>query len=223
MRAKFGPDALATLDALGNLAMAYLEVGKDDLAIPLFEEAAAGIEKQRFQHPFADLCINNLIGCHERLKQFDQAEAWRRKWLAVVKEKSGADSLDYASQLAALGLNLLQQKKRAEAEPLLRECLAIREKSEPDAWTTFNAQSLLGGALLGQKKYAEAEPLLLKGYEGMKAHETTIPPTASARIPQALDRLIELYTATNKPDDVKKWQAARAKYLNASPSPWQQK
>ncbi len=41
-------------------------------------------------------------------------------------------------------MGLLEQKKWTEAEPLLRECLAIREKKEPDAWTTFNTKSLPG-------------------------------------------------------------------------------
>jgi TolA-binding protein len=120
-----------------------------------------------------------------------------------------------------LGLNLLQQKKWSGAEPLLRECLAIREKKEPNSWTTFNTQSMLGGSLLGQKKYADAEPLLLKGYEGMKAREKTIPPLwpATARIPEALDRLIELYTATDRPDEAKKWRDERAKYPEVAPPP----
>jgi eukaryotic-like serine/threonine-protein kinase len=102
-----------------------------------------------------------------------------------------------------------------EAEPALRESLAIREKKEPDDWRTFNTRSLLGGALLGQKKYADAEPLLLKGYEGMKQRVKSIPPQGNTRIPEALDRLIELYTAMNKPDEVKKWQAERANYPEA--------
>jgi hypothetical protein len=89
---------------------------------------------------------------------------------------------------------------------------AIREKAEPDAWTTFNTRSLLGGALLGRKEYAEAEPLLREGYEGMKAREKSIPPQGSTRIPKALDRLIELYTATNKPEEVRKWRVERARY-----------
>ncbi len=59
---------------------------------------------------------------------------------------------------------------------------------------------------------------MLAGYEGMKQREKTIPPQGRARLPEALDRLIELYTATNKPDEVKKWQAERAKYLEAEPS-----
>ena len=64
---------------------------------------------------------------------------------------------------------------------------------------------------------------MLAGYEGMKQREKTIPPQASTRIPEALDRLIELYTATNKPDEVKKWQAERAKYPEAAPPPGEKK
>ena len=135
----------------------------------------------------------------------------------MVKADVGIATPAYAGELAALGLLLLKQQKWADAEPILRESLAIREKTQPDHWSTFNTQSLLGGALLGQKKYASAEPLLLKGYEGMRAREKTIPPQATIRIPESLDRLIELTTATNKPDEVKKWQAERAKYPEAKP------
>jgi hypothetical protein len=38
------------------------------------------------------------------------------------------------------------------------------------------------------------------------------------RIPEALDRLIELYTATKRPDEAKKWKAERAKYPDAKPA-----
>lgn len=33
----------------------------------------------------------------------------------------------------------------------------------------------------------------------------------NTRIPEALDRLIQLYIETNKPDEVKKWQAEKDK------------
>ena len=46
----------------------------------------------------------------------------------------------------------------------------------------------------------------------MKTREKTIPAQSGVRIPEALDRLIELYTAINKPDEAKKWRAERAKY-----------
>jgi len=146
-----------------------------------------------------------------------------REQLPETRKALPKDSPDLAGMLSHFGLILVQQKKWIEAEPHLRESLAIREKKEPDDWRTFNTTSVLGGALLGQKKYTEAEPLLRKGYEGMKQREKTIPPEARVRLPEALDRLIELYTATNKPDEVKKWQAERAKYPAAGLTPAEKK
>ena len=49
----------------------------------------------------------------------------------------------------------------------------------------------------------------------MKTREKAIPAQQSTRMPEALDRLIELYTALNQPDEAKKWQAERAKYPEA--------
>ncbi|MGI8981733.1 MAG: hypothetical protein ACR2FY_21090 [Pirellulaceae bacterium] len=46
----------------------------------------------------------------------------------------------------------------------------------------------------------------------MKQREAKIPEQGKIRLPEALDRLIELYTASDKPDEVKKWQGERAKY-----------
>jgi hypothetical protein len=65
---------------------------------------------------------------------------------------------------------------------------------------------MLGEALLGQKKYAEAEPLLLSGYDGLKQREKTIPPQAKVRLIEALQRLVKLYEAPDKPDEATKWR-----------------
>ena len=145
------------------------------------------------------------------MKQYDQAEAWRRKCLAVVKEQHGPESAEYAIELTGLGSNLLQQDKLADAEPFLQESLAIRRKLQPEVWTTFNTQSLLGAALLGQQKYADAEPHLVQGYEGMKKSEKDLghkhhgPPTRQ-RLTEALERLVQLYDAWDKPVDAAKWR-----------------
>jgi tetratricopeptide (TPR) repeat protein len=211
---KLGADHPDTLISINNLAEGYRAAGKLNLALPLYEEAAAGIEKRRYLHEHAHLIIPSIVSALEAARQYPQAESWRRKWLAVVKERDGADSTTYASELAALARNLLRQEHWSEAETALTECLAIRQSKQPDAWTTFNSQSLLGGALLGQKKYADAEPHLLSGYVGMKERERTIPPQGAIRLHEALDRLIELYAATDKPDEVTKW---RAKYPQSKP------
>jgi serine/threonine-protein kinase len=58
--------------------------------------------------------------------------------LAEARKALPKDSPQLAGMLAQLSLSLVQQKKWTEAEPVLRECLAIREKAQPDLWSTFN-------------------------------------------------------------------------------------
>jgi non-specific serine/threonine protein kinase/serine/threonine-protein kinase len=209
---ELGADRPETLIALASLATAYQAAGRMSEAIPLFEQAATGIAKQRFQQERAGLIVGDTIIAYVRAGKFDKAEGWCRQWLPVLKRSADVDTPAYPNVLSILGLSCLKQKKWADAEPVLRESLAIREKKTPDNWGMFSTQSMLGGALLGQKKYADAEPLLLKGYEGMKQREETIPKDGKVRFTEAIDRLIEFYAATNKPDDAKKWRAERAKY-----------
>jgi hypothetical protein len=56
-----------------------------------------------------------------------------------------------------------------------------------------------------------------EGYESARAAKDDF----AARF--YLDRLIELSTATNKPDEAKKWRAALAKYPEVAPSPREKK
>ena len=209
--AKLGRDHPHTVISRSNLASAYLAAGRLDEALPLFEQSAAEIVKRQFQQENAYVLVGDAINAFEKAGQLDKAEAWRRKRLERIRDKAGPSSPAYAAELSGLGQNLLQQKKWSDADPILRECLSIRENKQPDAWAMFSTQSMLGGALMGEKKYKDAEPLLLMGYEGLKSRDKTIPPQAAPRIPEALDRLIDLYTATNKPAEVAKWKAERAK------------
>lgn len=208
------PETLATL---ANLGVNYRDAGRLAEAIPLLEEAYASGKK----HPRLHWVGSQLLDTYVKDGQpTAAAKGLASEMLEDARQQLPQDSPQLAGQLASLGFVMLKLKTFADAEPLLRESLAIREMHEPDDWRTFNTQSLLGGALLGQKKYADAEPFLLKGYDGMKQREKTIPPQTTVRLPEALDRLIELYTATEKPDEVKKWQAERAKYPPpATPAP----
>ena len=116
--------------------------------------------------------------------------------------------------LALDAFALLVLGKFAEAEPLARECLELRQIIIPDDWRTFNARSMLGGCLLGQKKYAEAEPLLLSGYEGLKQREDKIPPAGSIRPQQALQRLVQLYDETGRPELAARWSNELSAWTN---------
>jgi eukaryotic-like serine/threonine-protein kinase len=205
-----GNDVIPIAVHLGNT---YFEVNRHADALKVLESVLPKFKSQFGRDAeLTRVSTGNLVQCYDELGFLAKAEPLRRDLVASAKRSSGSASVEYAGQLVWLGMNLLKQGKANDAEPVLRECLAIREKKEPDAWSTFNARSILGGALLGQKNYADAEPLLLNGYEGMTQREKTIPPQGATRIPEALDRLIELYTGTNKPDEAKNWRAERAKY-----------
>jgi len=231
-KAKLGTNHPLTLNIMNSLAQAYQASGQLAKAVLLHEETLA---KRRAtlgpDHPDTLASMGRLGKAYAEAKQGEKAATTLVAYVDA-RRKQGSNPVaqgQFADLLAQVSLVLCGCGQYAAAEPLLRECLTIREKQEPDAWMTRNTESLLGGALLGQKKYAEAEPLLVKGYEGLITRENA--PGADAarlaiqqRIPEALDRLIELYTATGKPDEAKKWQAERAKYpANQAPLPVEKK
>jgi serine/threonine protein kinase len=208
---KFGRDHPLTQTTIASLGVAYKDAGRLGEALPLLEEASRSSSK----YPKLGEFRSQLLDGYVKARNSKAAEGLVSQLIAEDRKRLPKDSPQLAGSFANYGQALLRVKAYSQAEPLLRECLGIREKKEPEDWRTFNAQSMLGGALLGEKKYPEAEPLLLKGYEGMKAREKAIPKSggAESRIPEALDRLIQLYSETNKPDEVKRWQAERMKYL----------
>jgi tetratricopeptide (TPR) repeat protein len=200
--AQSGRDHPETIRTIGNLGVNYKDAGRFPEAVPLLEEAYRASAK----YPQLRGIGTPLLDAYVGLGKAQQAAALVQELLAEVRKMLPKDSPQLAGQLASLGLLLLQVKAFNEAEPLIRECLAIREKTQPEAWTTFNTKSLLGGALLGQKKYAEAEPLLLKGCEGMQQRGATIPQQGKIRLTEALERVIKLYEAIDKKDDATKWR-----------------
>jgi len=219
-KAKLGPEHPDTLDSMHNLAAAYQAAGKLDLALPLFEETLKLCKaKLGPEHPNTLNSMGNLGKAYCHANQGEKAAATLKEFVAGQRKRSKPDDPQFAGLLAQVALDLSKCRQHAAVEEILRECLAIREKTQPDVWTTFHTKSLLGGSLLGQKKYAEAEPLLLAGYEGMKQRAKTSPPQGQVRVSEALDRLIDLYTAINRPDEVTKWQAERAKYPEPASKP----
>jgi serine/threonine protein kinase len=205
--AKLGPDHPHTLTTLNNLAFAYQDAGRTAEAIALWEPM---LPKARrvfgASHPSTIAFTNNLLSALEQTSRFARASELGAELLAVLRQQLPPDDPRLAGTLAQHGLTLLKAGKPADAEPTLRECLAIRAKKEPDAWVTFNTRSLLGGSLLGQKKYADAEPLLLAGYEGMKQREAKIPPQGKVRLTEALERLVQLYDAWGQKDEADGWR-----------------
>ena len=208
-----------TLRTVANLGVNYKDAGRFAEAIPLLEEAHRAAKK----YPSLRWVGTQLHDAYAKAREIPKLANLLQEQLPEARKSLPKESPQLAGLLAQIGMCLLEQKKWAEAEPFLRECVAIREKTEADDWTTFNIKSMLGKALLGQKKYAEAETLLLAGYEGMKKREKTIPLPGGTRIPEAIDQLVRLYEATGKKDDAAKWRLELAKYPEVAPMPREKK
>jgi tetratricopeptide (TPR) repeat protein len=205
---KLGADHRDTLASKNNLAGLYRDQAKYDKAEPLYQQALAGAsEKLGFPHPNTQAFLRNLADLYGRWGKPEKAEPLLQKRLDFVRQKAGADSPDTAEALAELSVHLLRQKKYAQAEKSLRECLRIREKVQPDLWTTFHTRSLLGDARLGQNKFQEAEPLLVQGYEGLEQRAALIPQEfRQVRLVQALERLVRLCEATGQKARAARWR-----------------
>jgi tetratricopeptide (TPR) repeat protein len=188
-----GPDHPHTLLTQANLANAYRAAGRVAEAIPLLE----GVRRQGGKQPGFAWVGPELLELYLLTGRADEGRAMLPEALAAARALPSG-SPQRAGALALLGLYGLRLGAFTEAEPVLRECLTIREQAQPAAWSTANARSLLGGALLGQGKHAEAEPLLVKGWEGLKAAESTIPPQGRGNLVPALARLVRLYEATGR-------------------------
>jgi hypothetical protein len=126
--------------------------------------------------------------------------------LQGLQERLPADDAKIIGALGDLNRILVLEGKFPEAEQRTRESLGLLETKLPDDWRTFNSRSLLGGSLLGQKKYDDAEPYLLTGYQGMKQREDKIPDAGKPYFKEALQRLVQLYQATGRPDQAAEWK-----------------
>ena len=61
--------------------------------------------------------------------------------------------------------------------------------------------------MVGQKKYADAEPYLLQGYQGLKERaDWAVPGLGRIPVPEAAERLVQLYEATGKKDKADEWR-----------------
>jgi serine/threonine protein kinase/tetratricopeptide (TPR) repeat protein len=210
-KATKGPASTDTLSSMNNLAAAYHDARRFEEAESLYREALAGLRRKfGLVHPDTRITCWNLIGLYDDMGQPARGEPLLRELLTHWKEKAGADSVEHARWLVELGQNLLGQRKYADAELSLRQCLKIHEEKLPDSWARFHVTSLLGGSLSGQKKYPEAELRLLQGYRGLKQREAKIPDDLrTPRLDAAVGRLAELYDAWGQPDRAAGWRQKR--------------
>jgi tetratricopeptide (TPR) repeat protein len=214
-RRVFGDTDFLTVQAMGRQAFTYMY--KDDAArAEQFSEEALKCVRRitSDDHHLATLhCMYGLAYVYqEQGKHADAAKLIAQLLDEPRTDSDGRARTGLSGVLNLHGRELITQKKYAEAEQTLRECLAIFAKSPSLARRAdfVRANFLLGASLLGQKKYAEAEPFLLKGVEvivsGNPEGERFTTPLGRRWQIEAMGWLVQLYDESDKRDKAAKWR-----------------
>jgi len=206
-RAKLPPDHQNLLEAQATLGRAYRDAGRTAEAIPLLEE----VRQQGPKAPDLAWVGNTLLAAYAEAGKKTEAAALATAQVQAARKTFPDNGPQLATALSDVGKAFLDARAYADAEPLLRESLALGEQKAPDAWNTHNARSILGGVLLGEQKYADAERHLVDGYHGMKRFETDPAHKSRGRsemqqLAEALERLVQLYDAWGKREEAAKWR-----------------
>jgi serine/threonine protein kinase/tetratricopeptide (TPR) repeat protein len=202
-----GPNHPETLHTQNQLARAYLDGGQIEQSITLFESTlTARKSKLGPKHLDTLWTMHGLALAYARSALPERAEPLFQEVLEVRRAKLSPGHRDIAVTLDDFGRYLVHQHKYAEAEGLLRDCLASGEGCLRNNWIRFDAQSTLGAALLGQLKRNEAEAWLVQGYEGLKAHRSAIPLPMQYRLREAAQHLVEFYDAAGNKNEANRWR-----------------
>ena len=221
-QAVLGPDHRDTLTTMNNLGLAYVGAGQLENAVPIFEQALKlRSVKLGPDHPATLQSANTLAEAYKRLERFGDAIGVLQPALQTVRLRSSPTPEERkltAALLLTITTCLKQLDRLKEAELAAQESVAIRKEIMPDEWGYFNSLSIYGDCLLKQGNLAEAEPLLLQGAEGLQERANILPESEKAKIlTDAVERLVKLYSALDKPDEVNKWQAQLDKHKEPNP------
>lgn len=200
-----GEEHPETLSAWNSLGTVYRCQGRFADAEKLIGKALA-MESRILgpKHPQTLVAQTAQAILYEIEGKDSEAEHLLEQTLDADRRILGSANLSTKTCMTSLARLRLRQHRYAEAETLLREALNGEGANGPNVWDLYDRQSLLGASLMGQGKYAEAEPLLLSGYEGLQKQSPAI--SVDANLPQAGDRLVQLYTAWGKPDQAGEWR-----------------
>jgi tetratricopeptide (TPR) repeat protein len=156
------------------------------------------------EHPLTVTSVIHLGILYQEANKLGEAESWLAKGLEAGRRVLRAGEGTTRSGAESLGKIRVTQKRWAEAEALLRESLNSRDPEGPYSWQMSERRAELGLILMEQSRFAEAEPLLVSGYKGLVERRSAIPKGVS--LPQAGERIVQLYTAWGKPDQAAEWR-----------------
>lgn len=175
--------------SIANFATVLHGAGKLDEAETLFREALAMSRERLGEHV---LTAQILFGLGDLLAQKGDAEAgepFLREALEMRRRLLPPDHSDLANAMAGLSLALMDLKRFADAEPLLRECAEIRSRPPTPPWLACGTTTLRALCLGKLERFDETEALILDAVDCVRTDPTA--PAAWKR--RALERIVQFY------------------------------
>ena len=193
-----------TLVFRGHYAQLLRETDRDAEAAVLLEQVVDRLRSTLGNaHKTTRNLMDDLADVYHDLGRFEESIS-RYRILLEADREAGAPPTEITSSLAIIAAMLVAGERCAEAEPVIRECLEIRYRIlDPDDWRLANLQNLLGACALAERRYDEAESLLVAAHEALRDH----PDAPEARVTEALERVVRLYTELGRTDDAERYRA----------------
>jgi tetratricopeptide (TPR) repeat protein len=192
---------------LETLAQAYRMNGDLDRAIENQRRAVAAAQsgglydRSKMEDTLRDYLLEkgDLAGAFDL--SWDRLAKGLGAWVLPEGWLPSADSPDM--ELIRRSESLIEEGRFLEAAEVLRGCLAMRRKALPQGhWLIADAASRLGGAITAEGNFVEAEPLLLEAYAALEGN----PLVADEEERRAIERIVRLYEAWEKPDRASDWR-----------------
>jgi serine/threonine-protein kinase len=204
-RRSLGDQHPTTLQALNDMAAVLKYQRRYEEAEPLYREALAQRRSQLGEvHPDVGLAWGNLAELLAERGDLAEAEQAYQQSLAILRATVPAGHIYISGSIMALGAIRMDQRRPAEAEPLLRQALSMRiEKLGLDDRRTARAQRMLGLCLVALGKRPEAEKLLLASYRTLASAKNWYHRTLRER---TLQDLVALYESWDRPAEAGKYR-----------------
>jgi serine/threonine protein kinase/tetratricopeptide (TPR) repeat protein len=185
--------------------------GRTKEAEAVLLESIAGLERIPGDHAAWEhtAARHYLAWVHEKQERWPEAEVLLRQVADHYRRVLGPERGEVAEALGELAVVVWKQKKYAETERLLRECLAIHVKTKPGAYNHQQTRSRLGETLIALRKFKEAEELLLSSEAALVKMAPADPKEMAdhrGKLREFRLRLVRLYEAWDSPQELAAWQ-----------------
>ena len=202
-----GLTASDTINALDMLANAYRSKDDYESAIKTIETI---VDAQRKAYGDKDERVRDSIGSLAYLEElagdYESAAKFNAMYAAPVTFSLNPNDLWSYQIVVARECHCLIESNQIDEAELKLAGLKVKSLLLPPSYLHFLLKSLEGKIKSRRKEYAAAEPLLIEGYEGLKEHQASIPDIHTMVLPNAARRLISLYSAVHKPEEVARWE-----------------